>query len=89
MTYVELKGEKGSIFFELYWRDKKNVGVGPTPAPGEMILPFLPVSETEFVGYRIDSAVSAKIRFMMNDKGAVKGLTIPANKDLIALKEKN
>lgn len=33
MIYVDLKGEKGSIFFELYWQDNKNVGVGPTP-PG-------------------------------------------------------
>ena len=86
VTYVELKGEKGSLFFELYWQDEKNVGVGPTPPPGEMALPFLPVSETEFTGYRIDTAIGAKIGFKMDDKGSVIGLTIPGKQDFIALK---
>jgi CubicO group peptidase (beta-lactamase class C family) len=88
VTYVELKGEKGSIFFELYWQDKKNVGVGPTPPPGEMALPFLPVSEIEFTGYRIDAAIGAKIGFKMDDKGSVVGLTVPGKQDFIALREK-
>ena len=88
VTYVELKGEKGSMFFMLYWKDKKNVAVGPTPPPGEMALPFLPVSETEFAGYRIDSAISAKIGFKMDDKGVVIGLRLPGNNDFIALREK-
>jgi CubicO group peptidase (beta-lactamase class C family) len=88
MTYVELKGEKGSMFFELHWKDGKNVGVGPTPPPGEMALPFLPVSETEFAGYRIDSAMGAKIGFKMDDKGAVISLIFPENKDILALKQK-
>jgi CubicO group peptidase (beta-lactamase class C family) len=88
VTYVELKGEKGSLFFELYWRDNKNVGVGPTPPPGDMALPFLPVSETEFAGYRIDSAMSAKIGFRMDEKGSVIGLVIPGNQDFLALKKK-
>jgi len=87
MTYVELKGENGSLFFMLYWRDKKNVGVGPTPPPGEMAIPFLPISEAEFAGYRIDTAMGTKIGFKMNDKGAVIGLTLPENKDFIALRE--
>jgi CubicO group peptidase (beta-lactamase class C family) len=88
VTYVELKGEKGSIFFELYWQDNKNVGVGPTPPPGEMAIPFIPVSEAEFVGYRIDTATGAKIGFKMDDKGTVLGLVIPGNQDFIALREK-
>ena len=88
VTYVELKGEKGSLFFELYWRDNKNVGVGPTPPPGDMALPFLPISETEFAGYRIDSAMSAKIAFRMDEKGSVIGLVFPGNQDFMALKQK-
>jgi hypothetical protein len=87
MTYVELKGESSSMFFMLYWKDKKNVGVGPTPPPGEMAIPFLPISEAEFAGYRIDTAIGTKIGFKMNDKGAVIGLTLPENKDFIALRE--
>lgn len=88
MTYVELKGEKGSMFFELYWQDSKNIGVGPTPPPGEMDLPYLPISETEFAGYRIDSAISSKIGFKMDAGGSVTGLFIPGNQDFIALKQK-
>jgi hypothetical protein len=88
VTYVELKGEKGSMFFMLYWKDKKNVGVGPTPPPGEMAIPFLPLSETEFAGYRIDTANNTKIGFKKDDKGTVLGLVIPGNQDFIALKEK-
>jgi CubicO group peptidase (beta-lactamase class C family) len=88
MTYVELKGEKGSLFFELYWQDNKNVGVGPTPPPGDMALPFLPVSETEFAGYRIDSAVGAKVEFKMDDKGNLTGLILPGKVDFIARQEK-
>jgi hypothetical protein len=88
MTYVELKGEKGSMFFELYWQGKKNVGVGPIPPPGEMALMFLPVSETEFAGYRIDSAVNAKIGFKTDKGGSVIGLVIPGNQDFMAPKHK-
>jgi hypothetical protein len=88
LTYVELRGEKGSLFFELYWRDKQNIGVGPTPPPGEMAIPFLPASETEYAGYRIDSAMGAKIGFKMDDKGDVIGLVIPEKQDFIALKQK-
>jgi len=88
VTYVELKGKMGSIYFELIWRDGKNVGVGPTPPPGEMAMPFLPVSETEFVGYRIDSAVGSKIGFKIDAGGAIIGLVQPGNKDFLALKQR-
>ncbi len=88
VTTVELKGEKSSIFFDLYWQDNKNVGVGPTPPPGEMALPFLPVSKTEFVGYRIDAAIGAKIGFETDESGSVIGLVIPGNQDFMALKQK-
>ena len=89
MTYVELKGEKGSMFFVLYWRGKKNVGVGPTMSPGKMAIPFLPVSETEFAGYRIDTAISGRIRFKADAEGYVAGLTILGKEDFTALRKKN
>jgi hypothetical protein len=88
LTYVELKGEKGSLYFELYWKDNKNVGVGPTPPPGDMALPLLPVSETEFAGYRIDSAKGATIGFKLDDKGAVTALIFPEYKNIQAAKQK-
>jgi hypothetical protein len=53
-----------------------------------MAIPFLPISEGEFAGYRIDSATGAKIEFKLDEKGAVKGLMLPAKKDFIALREK-
>lgn len=87
VTYVELEGEKGSVYFMLHWQDGKNVGVGPTPPPGDMALPFLPVSETEFVGYRIDTAMGAKIGFKTDEDGSVTALIIPENPDFIALKQ--
>ena len=87
MTYVELKGEKDSMFFVLFWRGNKNVGVGPTMPPGEMDLPFLPVSETEFVGYRIDTAMSSRLEFKVDDEGNVIGLAAPGREKPSALKE--
>jgi hypothetical protein len=87
MTYVELKGEKGSVYFVLVWRDRKNVGVGPTSPPGEMAIPFMPVSDSEFAGYRIDTAVNSRVEFRMDEKGVVKALAFPGIKDIIALKE--
>lgn len=89
VTTIELKGEKGGIYFMLYWQGKKNVGVAPTPPPGEMAIPFVPSSEsgTEFAGYRIDTAINTKIGFRMDDKGSVISLTIPENQDFIALKQ--
>jgi hypothetical protein len=53
-----------------------------------MTLSSLPISETEFAGYRIDSAISSKIGFMMDKSGTVLGLVIPDKKDFIALKQK-
>ncbi len=88
MTYVELKGEKGSMFFVLYWRGKKNVGVGPTMPPGDMALPFLPVTETEFVGYRIDTSMSSRLEFKFDDEGNVIGLAAPGREEPSALKQK-
>jgi CubicO group peptidase (beta-lactamase class C family) len=89
MTYVELKGEKDSMFFVLFWRGKKNVGVGPTMRPGDMALPFLPVSETEFVGYRIDTAMSSRLGFKFDAEGNVTGLAAPGKEEPSALKQKN
>jgi hypothetical protein len=83
-----LKDEKGSIFFQLYWQGKKNVGVAPTPPPGEMAIPFLPVSETEFAGYRIDTAVHTKLGFKMDDKGSIVGMVVPGKESFFALREK-
>ena len=88
VTYVKLTGEKGSMFFMLYWQDKKNVGVAPTPPPGEMSLPFLPLSGKELAGYSIDTATGARIGFEMDNGGTVIGLVIPGNREIMAKKQK-
>jgi CubicO group peptidase (beta-lactamase class C family) len=88
VTYVKLTGEKGSMFFMLYWQDKKNVGVAPTPPPGEMSLPFLPLPGTELAGYSIDTATGARIGFKMDNEGTVIGLVIPGNREIMAKKQK-
>jgi CubicO group peptidase (beta-lactamase class C family) len=89
MTYVELKGEKGSIYFVLIWQERKNVGVGPTPPPGKMAIPFMPVSEEEFAGYRIDTGINSRLGFKQDDKGNVLGIAIPGKEGVLALKEIN
>ncbi len=87
MTYVELKGEKGSVYFILIWRDGKNVGVGPTPPPGDMTIPFMPVSKEVYAGYRIDTGIDSRLGFKLNDEGDVLGITIPGKEGFIALKK--
>ncbi|MFQ6070465.1 MAG: serine hydrolase domain-containing protein [Candidatus Aminicenantales bacterium] len=79
-TYVELEGQKGSIYFVLYWRGEKNVGVGPSMGPPELTIPFLPVTETEFAGYPIDSARVAKAVFKTMESGEAEAVIISGHK---------
>lgn len=89
-TYVELKGEKGSIFFGLFWRDKKNIGVAPSMDIPEISIPFLLTSGAKFNGYQLGVARNIRVSFEVDEKGAVKGLEVPTpKKDLLALKKKN
>jgi CubicO group peptidase (beta-lactamase class C family) len=88
VTYVQLEGEKGSLFFELYWQDGKNIGVGPMPPPGDMTLSFLPLSKTEFAGYSIDAAINTRIGFKKDATGSIVGLVLPGKESFVALKEK-
>jgi CubicO group peptidase (beta-lactamase class C family) len=86
LTYVQLKGEKGSIFFGLYWQNKKNIGVAPVMAIPEISIPFRLISGTEFNGYRLDMAKNIRISFVVDEKGTVKGLKVPSpKKDFITL----
>jgi hypothetical protein len=55
---------------------------------GDMALPFLPLSQTEVSGYRLDSAIGSTLGFKMDDSGSVIGLIIPGNHDFFAQKEK-
>jgi len=80
-------GEKGSLFFALYWRDHKNIGVGPLMSMPDFSAPFLSVSESEFAGYHLDMARNIRVSFKMDDKGAVSALTVHSPKgDVLASK---
>lgn len=79
-TYLELRGDKGSFFFILYWSGEKNVGVGPSPPPGDLAVPFLPVSAEEFAGYQIDSGITSRLAFELDAEGNVTGLKFPGGK---------
>ena len=74
MTIIELGGEKGSIYFALYWQDMKNVGVAPAMGVPDLTFPFLPLSETDFTGYDLDMARNFRMSFKMDGEGNVTGL---------------
>lgn len=76
LTYVQLKGEKGSIFFGLYWRGQKNIGVSPVMSVPDLSVPFMSISGNEFAGYHLDMAVNMRLSFNIDDKGFVTGLTV-------------
>ena len=79
-TFVELKGERESIFFGSIWLDGKNIGVRPVRSAQPVSVPFLPISETEFAGYDLSMARNVRIGFNMNDERSVSGLTMHGEK---------
>ena len=74
-TFVELRGEKGSVFFTLYWRDKMNVGVAPSEGIPDLSVPFFRLNGQKFAGYHIDMARVFKISFDVSEDGTVKSLS--------------
>jgi len=90
-VFVELKGEKGSLYFDLVWRDSKVVGLGITYRTPDIPIPFLPMQSggNEFVGYRLDMARNFRINFLVEEDGKISGLVVP-NEDgpIEALKSK-
>lgn len=90
MTIVRLKGERGSIFFGLYWRDRMNIGIGPMMSSPEFSISFMPMSDTEFAGYHLGIARNVSLSFSLDDKGVVEGLNVhKQDRDLFIRKEKN
>ena len=75
-TIVELKGEKGSIFFSSIWLEDKNIGVAPVRSAKTIAIPFLPLSKSEFAGYHLGMAHDVRVTFQTGDGGLVAGLTI-------------
>ena len=80
-TFVELSGEKGSIFFTLYWRDKMNVGVAPAMGVPDLSVPFYRLDGKNFAGYHMDMARNFKVSFDLAEDGTVKSLSIGSGED--------
>jgi len=76
MTQVQLKGEKGSIYFNLYWRNKMNIGVGRLIGVQEISVPFMLLSGNEFAGYHLGMAKNIRLGFSVDNSGAITGLTV-------------
>ena len=78
ITSVQLRGEKESIYFDLYWKESKNVGVSPRRQPEHLALPILPLegNKNEFAGYHLPLAKTIRLSFKTGKDGRVAGLTI-------------
>ena len=89
--YVEVKGEKESLYFDLVWRASKIIGLGVDLRAPELTIPFLPLSSggNEFAGYDLDMARNFRINFLWEKNGQITGLSVP-NEDspVQALKSK-
>ncbi|MGB6866485.1 MAG: hypothetical protein WBE11_12410, partial [Candidatus Aminicenantaceae bacterium] len=75
--FVELKGEKGSIYFGLTWRNSKIVGIDAVMGVPDLSIPFLPLTSTDFAGYHLDMARNFRISFLVDADGRVDGLSLP------------
>ena len=77
ITAVRLKGEKESIYFDLYWKDGKNVGVAPRLRPEKLSISILPLegNKNEFAGYHLPLAKTIRLSFKTGKNGGVEGLT--------------
>jgi CubicO group peptidase (beta-lactamase class C family) len=78
ITAVRLKGEKESIYFDLYWKDGKNVGVAPRLRPEKLSISILPLegNKNEFAGYHLPLAKTIRLSFKTGKDGGVEGLTL-------------
>jgi CubicO group peptidase (beta-lactamase class C family) len=70
-TTVELRGEKGSLYFGLFWEGEKNTGISSMMPPTKIQIPFLPVSETAFAGYHLSAGQVLTLNFVRKNKRMV------------------
>jgi CubicO group peptidase (beta-lactamase class C family) len=73
-TFVELKGEKGSIYFGLFWKDGSNIGIAPAMEAPRLSVPFLPLSDSVFAGYDLDLAMDFELAFETGEDGRVSAM---------------
>ncbi len=82
-TFVQFKGNKGSIYFSLFWQDMINVGIAPEDDVPDLSSSFQPLGGSKFAGYHLDMARNFRISFLSDAKGIVTGLIIPAGLEKI------
>jgi len=82
-TFVELSGEKGSIFFTLYWQDKMNVGVAPAMGVPDLWVLFYCLNGLKFAGYHLDMARVFRISFDMAEDGTITSLSTGSGEERI------
>jgi len=87
-TIIQLKGERGSIFFRLYWQEEKIVGMSPARSSQLTVIPFIPLSKTEFAGYHLDMARNISISYEVDADDSITGLTVHGKKDKIVAQKK-
>lgn len=77
--FVELKGEKGSLYFGLIWRDSKIVGLDVAVRAPDLAISFLPTQSggNEFIGYHLGMARNFRIDFIVEEDGQIIGLIVP------------
>jgi len=75
-TIVVLKGEKNMMSLRVLWLSETSFDIEPMSSADFQSLTLKPVSDREFAGYDIGLARTTRIRFTMNDEGAVTELIV-------------
>ena len=77
-VFVELRGEKASLYYGLIWRDSKIVGLDAVMGVPDLSIPFLPPTSrgNDFIGYHLDMARNFRINFLVDKDSHVTGLVV-------------
>ncbi len=74
LTYARLDFERGVVFLRFFWGPFRLAGIRPVAAPAGK--GFFHESANVFVSFDIPSARTTRLRFNVNEKGAVAGLAL-------------
>lgn len=84
-TVVRLDFEKGTEHVKYVWADGRLAGV--LPMFGPLVLPFHPISTTDFISFKLRSPKHLTISFQAGETGSVTALVIKTpSRDLVASK---
>ena len=84
-TMVRLDFERGSEFVKYVWDRGRLAGVQPMSGP--LVLPFHPISMTDFISFKLRRPKHLTISFQADESGRVAALLIKTpSRDLVATK---